>query len=89
MNYYVYILRIENNKLYIGHTNSPARRLEDHSNSLGAKYVRDQGENFDLVYSERFPNRAEAMKREKQLKKWTRAKKDALIAGDIALLKIL
>lgn len=89
MNFFVYILRTSNHKLYIGHTNNPSRRIQDHGNSLGAKYVKYHGGVFNLIYTEPYPTRAEAMQREKQLKRWTRAKKEGLIAGDFALLKSL
>jgi len=85
---FIYILRTADNKLYIGHSSNLARRTEDHSNSLGAKFIKDHGR-FELVYSEKFESRAEAMKREKQLKGWTRAKKEALVIGDFKLLKKL
>jgi predicted GIY-YIG superfamily endonuclease len=42
-----------------------------------------------LVYSELHADRPAALRRERQLKRWTRAKKEALIAGDLALLKRL
>lgn len=89
MNYFVYILKNAAGKLYVGHTNSTGRRLQDHSNSLGAKYVKDVGGEFKLVYTEVFASRAEAMQRERQLKGWTRAKKEALIANDLKKLKAL
>jgi len=41
------------------------------------------------VYSEKYATRSEAMQREMQLKKWSRAKKEALIAGNLELLKKL
>ena len=86
--FYLYILRNQNNRLYIGQTNNLQRRLQDHRNKNAAKYVKDYGD-FDLVYTEEFSTRAESMKREKQIKGWTRAKKEALVSGDIALLKKL
>lgn len=85
---FIYILRTKDNQLYIGHTNNLVRRSQDHDNSLGAKFVNDHG-GFELVYSEKFKTRAEAMMREKQLKGWRRAKKETLIAGDLKLLKKL
>jgi predicted GIY-YIG superfamily endonuclease len=42
-----------------------------------------------MVYSEAFCSEAEAVKREQQLKRWSRAKKEALIAGDLRVLKYL
>lgn len=88
--FYVYILRTSLNTLYIGQTNNLERRLIEHQNksSKSAKYVRY----FDwvkLVYFEKFETRGEAMKRELQLKKWTKKKKEALVKGDFDLLKKL
>lgn len=88
MFYFVYIIRTLNNKLYIGHTNNINRREIEHKHfHHGAKFLHDDGSNFDIFYTEKFPSRAEAMKREKQLKGWTRAKKEALISGNLELLK--
>ncbi|MDZ7785721.1 MAG: GIY-YIG nuclease family protein [Candidatus Saccharibacteria bacterium] len=86
--YYLYILRNAHNRLYIGHTNNLERRLQDHSSQSGAKFVKDYGD-FELVYFEEFASRAKAMKREKQVKGWSRAKKEALISADIETLKSL
>ena len=88
--YFVYIIRTENNKLYIGQTNSLKRREHEHKNFYhGAQFLNDNATEFKVVYSEEYDNRTEAMNREKQLKGWTRAKKEALIKGDINLLKKL
>ena len=89
MTYSVYILCNEHNRLYIGHTNNLTTRLKEHYSGVhGAKFIKDYGD-FKLVYSERFATRSEAMKRERQFKGWTRAKKEALITGDLVLLKKL
>jgi predicted GIY-YIG superfamily endonuclease len=42
-----------------------------------------------LIYTEKYKTRKEAEKRETQIKKWTRAKKEALVLGNIELLKKL
>lgn len=88
--YSVYILRFLDNNLYIGQTNNLPSRLKSHLNKTtkAAKFTKDHG-NFKLVYKEIFNSRLEAMRREKQIKKWTRAKKEALIVGDVELLKKL
>lgn len=85
---YLYILRNSANRLYIGQTDDIQRRLKDHQTSHGAKFIKDYGD-FEVVYTETFHTRSGAMRREKQLKGWTRAKKEALIAGDFTLLKKL
>jgi len=79
MTYTVYILRTSANTLYIGQTNNLEKRLMEHKakNSKSARYIR-YFQSFELVYSEKHPSRQSAMKREWQLKQWSRAKKEAL-----------
>lgn len=88
--YSVYILRFSNNILYIGQTNDLDSRLKSHLNKTtkAAKFAKDNGK-FELVHREDYDSRLESMRREKQLKRWTRAKKEALISGDLNLLKKL
>jgi putative endonuclease len=68
--------------LYIGVTGDLTRRLYEHSNGRGdvnkftGRYQTDL-----LIYFEIFPDATQAITREKQLKGWTRAKKEALING--------
>ena len=87
--YKLYILRNSVNKLYIGQTKNLEKRLQEHKTSKGAKYLRDFGKNFKLVYTEKYPTLIKAMRREKQIKGWTRAKKEALISGNKIKLKEL
>lgn len=86
--FYLYILRNIRNRLYIGQTNDIKQRLNDHKTNHGAKFIKDYGD-FELVHTEEFKTRSDAMRREKQLKGWTRAKKEALIARNTELLKKL
>jgi predicted GIY-YIG superfamily endonuclease len=88
--YVVYILRFSDNSLYIGQTNDLKARLNQHlsKTSKSSKFAKEHGIS-ELVYKEEYDSRIKAMRREKQLKGWTRAKKEALIAGDKALLKKL
>ena len=90
MIYFVYILRFSDNSLYIGQTNNLEQRLKDHLNKAerSSKFSKDHG-SFQLVYQEGQSSKLESMRREKQLKGWTRAKKEALIAGDKELLEKL
>jgi len=76
--------------LYIGQTNNLEQRLKDHLNKKerSSKFSNDHGD-FKLIYKEEYSLRVESMRREKQLKGWTRAKKEALINGDLQLLKKL
>lgn len=88
--YTVYILKTSSNTLYIGQTNNLKKRLQEHQskNTKSAKYIK-YFDFCELVYSETYPTRVKAMKREWQLKRWTRAKKEALISGNLELLKNL
>jgi putative endonuclease len=87
--YFVYILRNNQNKLYIGQTTDLKSRIRRHNSGHGARFTKQSSDNFTMVYAEHFTTQLGAMKREKQLKGWTRAKKEALIANDIDLLKSL
>ncbi len=80
MSYFVYILRTSLNTLYIGQTNNLEKRLVEHKKKTAkaAKYLR-LFSSFELVYQEEYPTRREAMRREIELKGWTKAKKEALI----------
>ena len=90
MSYFVYILRTSSNTLYIGQTNNLEKRINEHKskNSRSAKYMK-YFQSFELAYSETYNSRIEAMRREHQLKSWTRSKKEALIQGNEVLLKKL
>ncbi|OGC97841.1 hypothetical protein A2634_05490 [Candidatus Amesbacteria bacterium RIFCSPHIGHO2_01_FULL_48_32] len=82
MPYFVYILRTSANTLYIGQTNNLGKRLREHreKSSKSAKYIK-YFYFFTLVFQEIYLTRTEAMRREIQLKRWTRAKKEVLIQG--------
>lgn len=77
--YYTYILTNKNRTvLYIGITNSLQRRLHEHQNEAKG-FVKLYGV-CHLIYFETFPTPLTAIKREKEIKKWRREKKEALVA---------
>jgi len=79
----VYILRTSANTLYIGQTNNLEKRLKEHKeHKRGAKYMR-AFDSFELVYTEEFGKRSEAMKREIQLKRLTKLQKESLLASKL------
>jgi predicted GIY-YIG superfamily endonuclease len=84
----VYILRCADDALYVGETDDLELRLVRHNDGRASRYTAVR-RLVTLVYSEVHTTRAAALKRERQLKGWTRAKKEALIAGDVQLLKRL
>lgn len=85
MSYVVYILRTSKNTLYIGQTNNLEKRIEEHraKSVRSAKYIK-YFDSFELVYSEAFATRSEAMKREAKLKKLTKKQKEVLISDYFA-----
>jgi len=78
--YTVYILRTSRNTLYTGITNNLEKRLDEHrvKGKKSAKYMRSF-DSFKLVYTEVFENRGQALKREAEIKKLTKSKKESLI----------
>jgi putative endonuclease len=84
-NFFVYILRTSSNTLYTGQTNNLEKRMKEHKskNSKSAKYIRNF-DSFELVYTEQFKTRKEAMAREYRLKQWKRSRKDKLITSSLS-----
>ncbi len=80
-NYFVYILTNADRHtvLYIGITNSLERRASEHSLGRGSAFAR-QYNAHKLIHFEAYPDPTSATAREKQLKHWSRAKKESLIA---------
>jgi putative endonuclease len=78
-NYYVYLLANWNNKvLYVGVTNNLERRLYEHKNKLVEGFTKKYNVN-KLVYYEMTSDVNAAIRREKEIKKWRREKKNKLI----------
>jgi putative endonuclease len=77
--YYVYILASRRHgTLYIGVTNSPQKRLREHSDGESSSFVKAYGV-YRLVHVETFERPDEAISRAKQLKRWKRDWKIELI----------
>ena len=76
--YYVYLLRCSDDTLYCGYTDNIEKRLKVHNSGKGAKYTRNRLP-VCLVYSEEHDNKSDALKREFQIKKLTRAEKIELV----------
>jgi len=78
MNHWLlYILECGDQTLYTGITNNLEKRLSHHQSGTGAKYTRGRGP-FRLVYTECHVSRAAAARRESEIKKYTKARKQAL-----------
>ncbi len=77
---WVYIMASRNRVLYIGVTRNLHRRWNEHRAGQGAEFVHRYN-GTRLVYAERTERLMDALRREKQLKGWSRSKKTALIEG--------
>jgi predicted GIY-YIG superfamily endonuclease len=81
----VYILRCSDNTLYVGHTDDVAKRLQAHNAGQASTYTAARRP-VSLVYTEAVDSQEAAIQRERQLKRWSGQKKEALIAADFATL---
>lgn len=86
MNWIVYILKCRDGYLYTGITQDLNRRLKEHNNDdkLGSKFVRVRRP-AKLVYLENKRDKSSALKREIEIKGWSRKKKLNLIDGAACL----
>jgi putative endonuclease len=76
--YFVYMIKNLYGDLYTGITDNPDRRLKEHNTKQGAGFTKNRDE-FQIVFLENNYSLTEARKREIQIKKWRRDKKEVLI----------
>ena len=86
MNAYVYILRCADGSYYVGSARaSLEQRLAQHNDGTFGGYTARRRP-VELVFQQDFDRITDAIAAERQLKGWTRAKKEALIRGDLETL---
>ncbi|MDO9576846.1 MAG: GIY-YIG nuclease family protein [Candidatus Cloacimonadales bacterium] len=83
--YWVYILKCSDGSYYTGSTSEIETRLSEHQNGSINGYT-SKCLPVKLVFSDYFENAYDAVSAERQIKGWTRAKKEALINGNFDLL---
>ena len=88
MAFYAYILHCADGSYYTGHTDNLEARIGGHQSGQIEGYTRKRRP-VELVWSQDFPTRIEALETERRIKGWSRAKKEALIADDWELLSLL
>jgi putative endonuclease len=79
--WWVYILECSDGSFYVGSTSDLSARVRVHQSGNGPAYTSKRLP-FRLVYSEQQASLQAAVARERQLKRWTRKKKAALVAGN-------
>lgn len=77
MKWYVYIIENRQHSLYVGISANPQQRLREHNNKRGS--VATYQGTYEIVFIEEYKSLAQARKREIQIKKWRRDKKEFLI----------
>ena len=78
--WYVYLVRALNGSLYCGISDNPQRRFEAHQKGRGARYF-STSPAVALVYVEVWPDKAEALRQERLVKKLRKSAKEALVAS--------
>lgn len=81
MSFYTYLLQCADGSYYIGHTDNLETRVSQHQSGELPGYTHNRRP-VRLLWSENFPDRDQAFAVERQIKGWSRAKKEALVRGD-------
>ena len=76
--WYVYVLLCEDNSLYTGIAPDPQKRFLDHKNGKGGAYTRSH-KPLKIIYLEKADSRSAALKRELEIKGWSREEKIHLL----------
>ena len=71
------MIKDDKDRLYVGISNNPQKRLYTHNSNRGASFTKSS--KFVIVFLEEYLTMREARKREMQIKRWRREKKDFLI----------
>lgn len=77
-NHFIYILKSRDGRYYTGYTTDLDRRLKQHQAGSGAKFTRAFGAQ-KILYHESFQDKSSALKREAEIKSWSRQEKESLI----------
>jgi putative endonuclease len=72
--WFVYILLCSDSSLYTGSTNDLEKRFSKHKSGKGGNYTRSH-KPLKIVYSEKVDTKSQALKREIEIKSWSRSKK--------------
>lgn len=78
--WYVYLVRAANGSLYCGISDDPQRRFQKHQKGQGARYFKTSPAQA-LVYVEQWPDKGEALRQERLVKKLRKSAKEALVAS--------
>lgn len=86
--WFLYIIRTSNQSLYTGITTDVVRRLQQHQNGRGAKYLKGRKDIY-VVYQIKVGDRSTALKLEYRIKQLSKLKKEQLVATSPDLTNLL
>jgi pyrroline-5-carboxylate reductase len=75
--WFVYLVRCSDGTIYTGITKSVSERIDTHNAGKGAAYTAQRGP-VSLLYQESHPDQGSALRREAEIKKWRKGKKEEL-----------
>ncbi|OGQ21816.1 MAG: endonuclease [Deltaproteobacteria bacterium RIFCSPLOWO2_02_FULL_44_10] len=78
--HFIYILQSKDGRYYTGYTTDLERRFKQHQSGVGGKFTRSFGAT-KILYQESFSEKSLALKREAEIKHFSRIKKEALVKG--------
>jgi predicted GIY-YIG superfamily endonuclease len=81
VSFWIYILCCADSSYYTGHTDNLEQRIGEHQNGLCGGYTASRLP-VELVFSQECTTREEALTAERQIKGWSRKKKEAMMRGD-------
>ena len=82
---WMYIHKCADNSYYVGSTKNLELRISQHNSGKGSRYTSGRLP-VELIYGEEYDRISDAYSREKQVQNWGRAKREALINGNMELL---
>ncbi|MDR4493848.1 MAG: GIY-YIG nuclease family protein [Nitrospirales bacterium] len=82
MSFWVYMLRCADGSYYTGHTDNLDKRIQEHHMGVICTCYAFHRRPIQLVFSQNFRTREEALVSERQIKGWSRKKKEAMIQGN-------
>ncbi|GJQ37196.1 MAG: hypothetical protein JETCAE01_32060 [Anaerolineaceae bacterium] len=82
---WMYILKCADDSYYVGSTKNLDLRIAQHQSGKGSRYTSGRLP-VELVYGEEYDRVSDAYYREKQVQNWGRAKREALINGNVEAL---
>ena len=81
MSYFVYLLECSDTTYYCGYTKDLDNRVHQHNNTKQGAFYTKNKRPVKLIYTEEYPTQKEAMRREYEIKTFTRKKKETLVNG--------